>query len=226
MDEPHAAALFSKKREGKVQFHAQEAPQLITVLDFMPLTIVQAAAYIKQRAPRVSVPRYLEYLQESDDNKASLLRHEEGHLRRDREARTAIFLTWQITFDHLRQVRRTAAGLLALMSFFDRQGIPGLVLRDQPGPNDTNPVDAPSSSHNGHGESDLIDTFKDDVLALRNYSQISISTEGTSFNVLPNAPACPASHPRLAQSSAAVGGLPSGLYPKTSAHFPTRLYCI
>ncbi|GLI80274.1 hypothetical protein PoHVEF18_008627 [Penicillium ochrochloron] len=102
MGETHATALFGKKLAGKVQFHAQEASQLVTALDFMPLAIVQAAAYIKQRAPRVSVPQYLKPLQESDSNKIVLLRHGGGHLRRDREARNAIFLTWQITFDHLR----------------------------------------------------------------------------------------------------------------------------
>ncbi|OKP15122.1 Kinesin light chain 1 [Penicillium subrubescens] len=183
MGETHAAALFSKKLAGKLQFHAREASQLVTALDFMPLAIIQAATYIKQRAPRVSVPRYLEYLQESDDNKIILLSHKGGHLRRDREARNAIFLTWQITFDHLRQVRRTAADLLALMSFFDRQGIPDIVLRDQPGSNDADPLNAPGSSHNRHGKFALIDTFEEDVVALRNYSLISISTEGMTFEM-------------------------------------------
>lgn len=183
MGETHATALFGKKLAGKVQFHAQEASQLVTALDFMPLAIVQAAAYIKQRAPRVSVPQYLRHLQESDSNKIVLLRHGGGHLRRDRDARNAIFLTWQVTFDHLRQVRHTAADLLALMSFFDRQGIPDIVLRDQPEPNDEGPVNAPGFSHNRHGESVLIDNFEEDVVFLRNYSLVSIDTEGTTFGM-------------------------------------------
>ena len=32
--------------------------------------------------------------------------------------------TWQISFEHIRQERPSAAQLLSLMSLFDRQGIP------------------------------------------------------------------------------------------------------
>ncbi|KAJ5368856.1 P-loop containing nucleoside triphosphate hydrolase protein [Penicillium cataractarum] len=187
MDEKHATALLAQKVAGKVQFQAREAAQLTAVLDYMPLAIVQAAAYIKQRAPRVSVPQYLEDLQKSDHNKLSLLSREGRNLRRDREARNAIFLTWQITFDHLRNMRRTAADLLALMSFFDRQGIPEIVLRDPTeSNNNNNPVDAPRASKdndNGHDGTNSIDIFEDDIVALRNYSLINISTEGTTFTM-------------------------------------------
>ncbi|PVH91245.1 hypothetical protein DM02DRAFT_546198, partial [Periconia macrospinosa] len=37
--------------------------------------------------------------------------------------------TWQISFEHIRETRPSAAGLLSLMSFFDRQGIPEELLR-------------------------------------------------------------------------------------------------
>jgi hypothetical protein len=51
--------------------------------EFMPLAIVQAAAYISQRAPRSSVQQYLEEFRKSDRKKRSLLNHEAGHLRRE-----------------------------------------------------------------------------------------------------------------------------------------------
>ena len=53
MDEAHALALFEKKL-GK-QGESQDVAELAATLEFMPLAIVQAAAYISQRAPRSSV---------------------------------------------------------------------------------------------------------------------------------------------------------------------------
>jgi hypothetical protein len=52
-------------------------------------------------------------------------------LRRDREAKNSIITTWQISFDYIREIRPSAANLLSLMSFFDRQAIPEALLRSQ-----------------------------------------------------------------------------------------------
>ena len=116
MDEAHALALFEKKL-GK-QGESQDVAELAAALEFMPLAIVQAAAYISQRAPRCSVRQYLEEFQKSDRKKTSLLNYEGGQLRRDREAKNSIIITWQISFDYIRQTRLSAADLLSLMSFF------------------------------------------------------------------------------------------------------------
>ncbi|KAJ5784460.1 P-loop containing nucleoside triphosphate hydrolase protein [Penicillium pulvis] len=51
MDESHATKLFEKKLGSKAV--GEEVIQLATALEFMPLAIVQAAAYIKQRSPRL-----------------------------------------------------------------------------------------------------------------------------------------------------------------------------
>ena len=53
MDEAHALALF-KKKIGK-QDKSEDIIELATALEFIPLAIVQAAAYISQRIPRYSV---------------------------------------------------------------------------------------------------------------------------------------------------------------------------
>jgi hypothetical protein len=128
MDEAHALALF-KKKLGK-QSESQDVAELAAALEFMPLAIAQAAAYISQRAPRYSVQQYLEEFRKSDRKKTSLLNHEGGQLRRDREANNSIIITWQISFDYILQTRPSAADLLSLMSFFDRQGIPGTTRTD------------------------------------------------------------------------------------------------
>jgi hypothetical protein len=127
MDEAHAMALFAKKLG--IQGDSKDIAELAAALEFMPLAIVQAAAYIAQRAPRCSVQQYLEEFRKSDRKKTSLLNHECGHLRRDWEAKNSIITTWEISFDYIHQARPSAADLLSLMSFFDRQGIPGALVR-------------------------------------------------------------------------------------------------
>jgi hypothetical protein len=75
------------------------------------------------------VQQYLEEFYKSDKKKTSLLDYDGGHLWRDDEAKNAILITWQILFDYILHARRSAADLLSLMSFFDRQGIPEALVR-------------------------------------------------------------------------------------------------
>ena len=128
MNESQAISLFEKKFG--VQSDLSAIDQLATALEFMPLAIVQAAAFIKQRAPRESVAQYLERFQKSDKQKINLLDYGGGQLRRDPEAKNAILVTWQISFEDIQERRPSAAGLLSLMSFFDRQGIPSSLLQE------------------------------------------------------------------------------------------------
>jgi hypothetical protein len=71
MDEAHAMVLFEKKLGP--QTDSKAATELATDLEFMPLAIIQATAYIKKWVPRLSVPQYLKIFQESDSHKISLL---------------------------------------------------------------------------------------------------------------------------------------------------------
>lgn len=98
-------------------------------LEFMPLAIAQAAGYIRNREPRYSVSQYLRDFQKNDSEAIKLLKKEAGHLDRDWEAKNSILVTWQISFDYIRGEEPSAAELLSLMSFFDRQGIPQSVIR-------------------------------------------------------------------------------------------------
>jgi NB-ARC domain len=99
MDEAHAVALFERKLS--TQSDQKDTVELVEALEFMPLAIVQAAAYINQRAPRCSVREYIEKFQKMDRSKTSLLTYEAGHLRRDRDAKNSIIITWQISFDYI-----------------------------------------------------------------------------------------------------------------------------
>jgi tetratricopeptide (TPR) repeat protein len=189
MNEAQALALFEKKLG--TQGDSSQVVKLAAVLEYMPLAIVQAAAYVLQRAPRCSVRQYLTKFKKSERKRTSLLNRGEGQLRRDREAKNAIIVTWQISFEHIRQIRPSAADLLSLMSLFDRQGIPQTLLQSRTEQGDS------QRGQRGRGDDDLgsrgddkasqssanEDEFEDDVLTLRNFCFISVDTDGTSFEM-------------------------------------------
>ncbi|CAG8216921.1 unnamed protein product [Penicillium salamii] len=128
MDAKEATNLFGKKLGVQV---TEDVGRLANELDYMPLAIAQAAALIKHREPRLSVSQYLEQFQMNDWQKIRFLTHDQKQLRRDKEAKNTILVTWQISFDHIQQTHPAAADLLSFMCFFDRQGIPESLLRWQ-----------------------------------------------------------------------------------------------
>ncbi|PQE27730.1 hypothetical protein CJF31_00009955 [Rutstroemia sp. NJR-2017a BVV2] len=190
MGEVDAQGLLEKKLGRSNE--SNDAVELVAALEFMPLAIVQAAAYICQRAPRYSVQDYLRDFQRSDRKRMSLLNFEGERLRRDWEAKNSIIITWQISFDHIRKTRPSAADLLSLMSFFDRQGIPESLLQsreeqgnsqqDEKETNDDNHADLTNFTdydEDSSSQSTIGDRFEKDILALRDYSFISIAADRT-----------------------------------------------
>jgi tetratricopeptide (TPR) repeat protein len=166
-----AHALLRKKLRGTDK-EDDSIARLATALDHMPLALVQAAAYIRERAPRCSVRQYLEEYRQSDSRKTSLLNREAGHLRRDDAASNSVLITWQISFDHIRSTRQSAADLLSLMSFFDRQGIQEALLRRQ---------SSVAAKHMSTVEAK--NEFEHDVLALRDYSFITMTRDAKTFEM-------------------------------------------
>ncbi len=171
------------------------AADLVRALDLVPLAISQAAAYIQARAPRSSPEKYLAEFWESERRRSRLLEHDAGDLRRDGGASNAILTTWQISFDYIRSQRRSAADLLSLMSFFDRQGIPEWVLNpgiakdamragdpDKAGEGDSD--DGSSDADDDAGDADGADGgFEDDVAVLRDYCLILTDEAGDQFKM-------------------------------------------
>ncbi|KAK4651778.1 LOW QUALITY PROTEIN: hypothetical protein QC762_0096210 [Podospora pseudocomata] len=200
-------ALLEKKLGSPADLDV--AADLVQALDLVPLAISQAAAYIQARAPRSSPEKYLAEFRKSEHRKSSLLQYDAGDLRRDGGASNAVLTTWQISFDYIRSKRPSAADLLSLMSFFDRQGIPGWVLKprrvtkeDIPGrridedgdtdfDNGRSATDgAVDGDMDGDTDSDLTDDsadttddgFEDDVAILRDYCLIA-TTEMDEFEM-------------------------------------------
>jgi tetratricopeptide (TPR) repeat protein len=189
MDVEQAVQLLRKKLD--CEHTNEEALELTKALDFMPLAINQAAAYISQEWPRCSVQQYQEKLLKSDKSKFSLLNLDEGDLRRDREAANSILSTWQISFEHIRAVRSSASDLLSLMSFFERQAIPESVLRLTPAPLEERSPGlhqilgkrkrerATPIQINGDESETAAEDFNLDIKMLRSYSFISAATADT-----------------------------------------------
>ena len=183
----HALSLFEKKLRPLNQ--GDDTMELAAALEYMPLAIVQAAAYISQRAPRCSVQRYLEDYRKSDREKTSLLNYEGGQLRRDWEAQNSIIITWQISFEYIFQSWPSAADLLSLMSFFDRQGIPEALVqkraeienghRSQEKPDEYDGREEEEDNEDNTSECSKDDGFQDDVQTLRDYSFLSVGTDRT-----------------------------------------------
>ncbi|KAK4034123.1 hypothetical protein C8A01DRAFT_49431 [Parachaetomium inaequale] len=110
-------------------------------------------------APRSSPGKYLGEFRESERKRSKLLEHDAGDLRRDGGASNAILTTWQISFDYIQSERRSAADLLSLMSFFDRQGIPAWVVKPSQAAKDE--IQARGLEEAGEGDSD--DSSNDDL---------------------------------------------------------------
>ena len=183
MDQKGALTLLEKKLG--IHFESESGAELIGALEYIPLAITQAAAYIYQRAPRMFISKYLEELQKSKRSRASLLNYDIGDTRRDESASNSIITTWQISFEHIRATRPSAADLLSLMSFFDRQGIPEDLLND--GKREDSSGHNTEEQRNGdidtESEDGTADGFEEDVTILRAYSLISTEVQRGSFEM-------------------------------------------
>ncbi|KAJ5975379.1 hypothetical protein N7481_009086 [Penicillium waksmanii] len=182
MEGSEALELLRRKLEQPCD--GQESQQLVNALEFMPLAIVQAASYIQIRAPRYSVSHYLRDFQKSDREATKLLEEEAGYLYRDWEAKNSILVTWQLSFDYIRQTKPSAAKLLSFMSFFDREGIPENLILRQPQVNEISSPELPNEfSDRETSEFELGADFEDNVAILSNYSFISVKENSTSFTM-------------------------------------------
>lgn len=164
MDNVEALKILENKLSQDIDQDA--AIDLARALDFIPLAVNQAAAYINRRAPRVSIRSYLDEFRQNEKQKKSLLNRDAGDLRRREDVSNSVVITWQVTFEQIRQERPTAANLLLLMSFFQPQNIPEFMLSSY------NVV----TSDCGDGNGDDDEHLEDDLDVLRGYSLIRLST--------------------------------------------------
>ncbi|KAK4220954.1 kinesin light chain 3, partial [Podospora fimiseda] len=127
MDQGESKQLLQEKLEAD-DLDPEDLSTLSSRLEHLPLALVQAAAFIHEKT--ISVSRYLQLLNESDQNFVDLLSNEFETVGRDSEAPRAVAETWILSFEQIRRQNIFASQLLSLMSLFNRQGIPHEFLSD------------------------------------------------------------------------------------------------
>ncbi|KAJ5738012.1 hypothetical protein N7493_001167 [Penicillium malachiteum] len=146
----------------------------------MPLAISQAAGYIKHRAPRSSISQYLAKLKKSDRNAIRLLDTRNSSSSDDSEQERLVLATLAISFEQIRESNASAASLLSLMSFFDRQGVSERLLRGAP---ESITIHSSEYYEDSMSETDADQDFEDDITILRDYSLISVTENGMFFTL-------------------------------------------
>ena len=127
MSNDDAFALLTKKLpEDPSDKSVKE--ELMVELDSVPLAITQASAYIRARAPRMTVAKYVQLLRHGERNQIQLLSNDEADLRRDPGVPNSVIRTWQITISQIKTQNPEAADLLSCMCMLDRQGIPEFLI--------------------------------------------------------------------------------------------------
>ena len=121
-----ARQLLDKKLP-QAELRADGSDELLEILDHLPLAISQAAAFMVRN--NTDVPKFLEIFRDESDQ---LLSKEYRDLRNYDGKSNVVLVTWTISFKQIKDKDPQAADLLALMSFYDRQGIPKTLLHKEP----------------------------------------------------------------------------------------------
>jgi tetratricopeptide (TPR) repeat protein len=138
-----------------------DALELVQALEYIPLAIIQAGAYIATRASRFTISRYLDLFRKSEVNQIKLLNTEAKDSQRDYSIQHAVIKTWQISFEQIRSTTPEAVDVLALMSMFDRYEIPETLLK---------------------GDMDDLE-FEDALTPLLSFSLVTTQRERNSFDM-------------------------------------------
>ena len=121
MDAGESDQLFRTKLEEE-DLSSNALLALSSRLEYLPLAMVQATAFIQEKS--VSVPRYLELLDKSDQNFVTLLSEEFETVGRDSETPRAVTATWILSFEQIQKQNTAASELMSFMSLLDRRAIP------------------------------------------------------------------------------------------------------
>ena len=99
---------------------------LLTELEYLPLAITQAAAYINTN--KSSISEYLRLLKKTDHDAVTLLSTDFGDKTRYRNLPNTVAKTWTVTFNKILECHPLAADLLAFMSCIEWRAVPCSIL--------------------------------------------------------------------------------------------------
>ncbi|KAI9701793.1 MAG: hypothetical protein M1836_001137 [Candelina mexicana] len=129
MNKAEATAMM-RKRLGEQYCTDDDLNTLSEHLEGLPLALAQAASYIQKNT--ITVDKYIKLLQGNDKKTIALLSEPFEDAGRDSSVPNAVAESWILTFRQIKGKYPKAAGLLSLMTFFDRQEIPQSLLVQTP----------------------------------------------------------------------------------------------
>lgn len=127
MDEEVAMQVLGKSLidQGLLQNH-EDVIKLLQKLTFLPLAIVQAAAYINETG--TTLADYLSLLEDQEQNVIKLLSEEFEEEGRYRDTKNPVATTWLVSFEQIRRRDPLAADFLSFTSCVDPRDIPQSLL--------------------------------------------------------------------------------------------------
>ncbi|PVH75932.1 FabD/lysophospholipase-like protein, partial [Cadophora sp. DSE1049] len=118
--------------------HKDDAKSLLEQLTYLPLAIVQAAAYVNKNL--ISLAEYLLLLADQEEEMIDLLSENFEDDSRYRDVKNPVATTWLISFEQIRLRDPLAADYLSFMACVDSKDVPQSLL--PPGPSRVKEVDA------------------------------------------------------------------------------------
>ena len=119
--EPKEAQMLLSTKLSDQQPRPEGLEKLSRELEYLPLAITQAAAYLEQT--EISASEYLEMFRTGQSDIPNLLEESIYDPSRDHESSNSVFQTWRLSFEQLTMQSPKAADMLALMAVLDRQAI-------------------------------------------------------------------------------------------------------
>ncbi|EHK23554.1 uncharacterized protein TRIVIDRAFT_190511 [Trichoderma virens Gv29-8] len=127
MTPTEARALFNSLRNNRVDGNeAKDIAELLAELDWLPLAISQAAAYMKRTL--ITVEEYMSKLKDGK-KRWRILKQSQTDRHRRREVSNSILETWNISMQLLRIENKRAHQVLHIHAFLDNQNIPVELIR-------------------------------------------------------------------------------------------------
>jgi tetratricopeptide (TPR) repeat protein len=127
MDEDVATEVLKKSLiHPGIADDPETVSKLLEQLTFLPLAIVQAAAYINENG--ISILEYLSLFEDTEENIVAVLSEDFEDDGRYRESKNPVATTWLISFEQIQHRDPLAAEYLSFMSCLDPNKIPKSLL--------------------------------------------------------------------------------------------------
>ncbi|KAK4223001.1 short-chain dehydrogenase [Podospora fimiseda] len=170
LDEDDAFSLVQRRMEEVVPYDEESIHTLLEELEYIPLAITQALAYILEH--EITTTEYLGEYYRNDATRLQLIDYDFTDHGRQDNTLESVAKTWSISFKSIAKKNTPAAKLLCLISFFEHQSIPSELLLG---------IDYHILDDQGGLKNKVImeDDLKRALATLRAYSFINLNGKGT-----------------------------------------------